>query len=259
MSGEETRVGFLHRHLEPDVSTREMVFSILFGIIAPIVCFIIDPLVFRSTNLEGVLVDYFLFGYLGAGIGILTLILQLSWGKQLRTGGGVVAGVLLSGALVALLMGVIILPYSIFGILFAGIGLLGFIPFLTSLVYFRNGTRALRQAEKRMTKSSLRLAITLGIIIAIVIPGIANLASYRFVAQSIDAILYGDTQQAEASIQRLKHTFWCNLYCFDDMVKQYSGGIFANNAARDQVAEAYKEITGDNIEDRRWQLYPWYR
>lgn len=255
MSEKETRAGFLHGHLEPDVSTREMVFSALFGIIGPIVCFIIDPMVFRRTFIGGVLVDFYLFAYLGAGIGILTLILQLSWGKRLRRTGGVVAGVLLSGALVALLIGLLILPYSAFGILLYGFGLLGLIPFPTSLVFFRNGIRALRQTQNRMTKSSLRLSITLGIIIAIVIPGIANWGSSRFVAHSIDAILSGDAQQSEASIQRLKHAFWCNVSCFDDIVEYYDGRLFNNNSERERLIKAYKEITGDNLEGRRREIY----
>jgi hypothetical protein len=257
MSEKETRAGFLLRHLESDVSTREIVFSALFGILAPIACFIFDPLVFRRTSIGGVLVNYYLFAYLGAGIGILTLILQLSWGKQLRMGGGVVAGILLSGGLVALIIGLRIFPYSAFGVFFVGIGILGFIPFPTSLVFFWNGLRALRQAKNRIPKSSLILSIALGIIIAIGIPGIANLGSSHFVAQSIDTILHGDAQQAGASIQRLKHAFWCNISCFDDMVERYHGNLLASRSEKDQLAEAYMEITGDDISDRRRELYPW--
>jgi len=257
MSGKKIGVGFLQRHLRADVSKGQMIFDIVFGILAPIVCFIIDPGVFQRTALGGLLVDYYLFAYLGAGIGIITLIFQLSWGKRLRMGGGIMAGVLLAGALVALLIGLLILPTSLLGILAYGIGLLGFIPFLTSFVFFRNGLRALRQAKTNIAKSSLILSITLGIIIAIGIPSIANWGSSRFVAQSIDAILHGDTQQAEASIQRLKHAFWCNVSCFDDIVDYYHGIIFVDNSARDQFTEAYMEITGDDIKDRRRELYPW--
>jgi hypothetical protein len=256
MSEEETRAGFLHGYLEHDVSTREMVFSILFGILAPIACFIFDPIVFQRTSLGGVLADYYLFAYLGAGIGILTLILQLVLGKRLRMGGGVVAGILLSGAVVALLIGLLIFPISLLGILFVGIGLLGFIPFLTSLVFFRNGLRALRQAKNRIPKSSLILSITLGIILAITIPGVANWDSSRFVAHSIDTLLNGDTQQAEESVQRLKHALWCNVSCFDEMVEYYEYRIFANDSERDRFAEVYMEITGDDIRDRKRELYP---
>lgn len=264
MSVKETRARFLQGYSKPDVSTRELIFSAWFGVIGPVFCFLFDPIVFqrtstiRPTSLGGVLAEYYLFAYLGAGIGILTLILQLSWGKWLRVGGGFVAGVLLSGALVALLIGLLILPYSVFGVLVFGIGLLGFIPFLTSLVFFRNGLRALRQARNRIPKPSLILSITLGIIIAIVIPGIANWGSSRFVAQSIDVILYGDAQQADASIQRLKHAFWCNLSCFDGMVEYYRDSIFGNGSEKVQFAEAYMEITGDNIEDRKRELFGWY-
>jgi hypothetical protein len=265
MSGKKIGAVFLQIHLGPDVSTRELIFSAWFGIIGPIFCFLFDPIVFqrtslvRPTALGGVLAEYYLFAYLGAGIGILTLILQLLWAKRLRMGGGVVAGVLLSGALVALLIGLLILPYSAFGIIVFGIGLLGFIPFLTSLVFFRNGLRALRQAKNRIPKSSLILSITLGIIIAIGIPGIVNWGSSRFVEQSIETIHHGDAQQTEASIQRLKHAFWCNVSCFDDMVEYYQYRIFANDSERARFADAYMEITGDDIKDRRRELYPWYR
>ena len=66
------------------------------------------------------------------GVGIATLVLCLSLGSRLGSWGcGIASGVLLACSLFAGGLGLVLLPFSLIG-LFALIGVLGFVPFLTA-------------------------------------------------------------------------------------------------------------------------------
>lgn len=166
----------------PEVTKGQIIFDSIFGVIAPILCLILDPMVFRNPEaMRGELVEYTVFAYLGMAIALPTLILQLSLGKRLQKWGGVMAGILLAGALVAFLIGVRLFPLALVGMLF-GVGsrqfimallaLFGLVPFLTSFVFIRNGRRALRQAHQEVSDIVLALSFFLGVLIALGIPGI---------------------------------------------------------------------------------------
>ena len=90
-------------------------FDILFGVAAPVGCFVFDPIVFKGQfgfGGYGLLEEYQPFAYLVSALAITCLLVWLGCGGQLRVSADLIAGVLLGGAGVSAVIGVAILPFS---------------------------------------------------------------------------------------------------------------------------------------------------
>ena len=86
--------------------------------------------------------------YVFVGLQIAILLCWMSMGRRMERGADFFPGPLLVGAIFSLLLGVAMLPLSIMGLSMV-IGVLGFTPLLTSIVYFRAGFRAFRRRGER--------------------------------------------------------------------------------------------------------------
>lgn len=115
----------------------QLVFDIVFGVLLPIGCLIADPIVFRAGLGDPLFGRYALFAYMVVGSAIFALIFWLLW----RGLPAFLAGFFLADAIFALMLGVVLLPFSAMG-LAIGIGVLGFSPFLTFVVFYGHSLRA---------------------------------------------------------------------------------------------------------------------
>jgi len=113
-------------------------FDVLFGIIFPIGCLVFDPIVFRDLGpcSPAVLGRYQILAYVAVGIGEVTLVLWWLLGQWLAHLHGLIVGICLAGAVFASGVGLFLLPETVIGLMVI-IGILGFVPFLTALVYGR--------------------------------------------------------------------------------------------------------------------------
>jgi hypothetical protein len=77
----QARTGFWRRQFAPSVTRPQIIFDVVFGAIGPILCFVFDPIVFRS-GIGGppLLVDYRNFVYLFSGLQITLLCFWLLTG-----------------------------------------------------------------------------------------------------------------------------------------------------------------------------------
>jgi hypothetical protein len=94
--------------------------------------------------------DYQVLAYLVGAIEMAVFIVWRTFRTQLTTFSAPFAGVLFAGGLFSTLIGIAILPLSLFGLLLF-IGILGFTPFLTAFVYFRSGVRAMKDQVNNST------------------------------------------------------------------------------------------------------------
>ena len=122
------------------------------GVIAPILCIALQP-VLPSGLVEEVPGLRFLnaFPFLNYGVVALNTVAMATWlGLGCRVGkwGGVVAGILFTGTVFAGLLGLVLLPFSLIGLVVV-VGALAFTPLFTSYVFFRNGVRAFRLGSDR--------------------------------------------------------------------------------------------------------------
>jgi hypothetical protein len=105
-----------------------------FAVIAPIAAILLDPAVF-SGDAIGL---PFLFRFSPAGIFLVIggTGLMAYW-LACKPLSGVVGGAFLGFAVLACLLGMAILPMSLAGVFLFGIGLLGFLPFVTAYYFVR--------------------------------------------------------------------------------------------------------------------------
>jgi len=243
-------MGFWQRQFSPNATSPQLYFDIGLGIILPLLCIIIDPFVFRYNSLAtSPLSKYRIFAYLAIALGIITLSCWLAFNARVGAKWhGFFAGILLFGAVFAFAGGLVLLPFSLLGLLLAGIGLFGFTPFLTGFVYLRNGFRALKHKEQLQTVRDARFFIglmILGLALIVTLPVAAQWQTSQITNQGLQLILHGTSNSAEQGVQILRSAFWCDETCYIEIVEKY---IQENDETRRKVlAKAFQQLTGIDI------------
>ena len=145
------RQRFWSRQFDPVATRSQELFDGIFGVILPILCFVVDPIVFRGGFFGGPMLDgYQALAYLVSVVEIGVFIVWRTFRKQLVAFSAPFAGVLFAGGFFASAIGLAILPVSMFALLVV-IGILGFIPFFTAFVYFRSAVRAMNDQIRNST------------------------------------------------------------------------------------------------------------
>jgi hypothetical protein len=253
--GEERRRGFWARQFAGEPTEAQTRFDIVFGIVIPLLCFIFDPVVFRDWLLPGEGGFYrgvSFFAYTLSAAEMLALGCWLYHGARASRWAAPAAGVFLAGALFSFVLGVVILPLSIFGLIFL-IGVLGFVPFLTALVYLRVGVRALRLVLGDVEAAGRASAwVALGLLFTLVGPAAAQHGARRAVTSAFAEALAG----REMSVPRRTTTrvlAKASGATFDEAVWAYERET--DPARRARLAKAYADVTGNDIEARRERLW----
>jgi hypothetical protein len=234
----EPRMSFGRRQVAGEPTVPQIVFDVLFGLLLPVPCLVLDPLVFRADGAirGGVLSAWALPAYLFIGMQILMLGAWLLVGGRTARGAAWFAGPLAAGGIVAGLVGIAILPFTAIGLLFL-IGALGFIPFLTSFVYLRNALRA-RARGRAYAGASTTLALMLAGLVCAVLPAVA---AHLHVKRSFEALLR-DPDRPIGWAERLA------VVEADRIVWEYQSA--RPGARRDALARLYRRLTGVDVEDR---------
>jgi hypothetical protein len=248
----EARLSFFSRQFAADGTGGQRVFDIVFGITAPVLCFFADPIVFKGGFLGGKALfgSYQVFAYLVSALAIVALVGWLLLEDHLGPYSSLIGGVFLAGALFSTIIGLVILPYSLLGLLFV-IGLAGFTPFLTAFVYFRNGVRALNRAtgvrvELKAAGALLAVAIVIGL------PAIISYEVEVTVLQSVDELLNGDAATAQAAVNRLRWLPFIPEDSLDSVLQAYQRE--QDSKKKEILKKYYRDVTGEDIEHRLWIL-----
>lgn len=172
----EVECGFWRRQFQPEPTGLQRSFDWLFGVILPIICFFADPLVFRTWTGEGpgILGSYMPFAYALGFASIVSMAVWLKWGHGLGAANAGFAGLFAIAGVISLVVGVILIPFSLLGLILL-IGALGFTPFFSAVIYFRNSCRAYMRAEPAVTRSLLNHAFLLSALFSLVVPYLVNL------------------------------------------------------------------------------------
>lgn len=240
---------FWRRQFNDSPTRAQFRFDIIFGLVIPVLCFVFDPIVFRSWILDdGIYQRYQFLAYAASAFEIATLGCWLfvvrKFPEWSRPAGGVMfAGGLLSGAI-----GLAILPFSFMGLLIAGLGVLGFIPFVTAIVYLRNGVRAIRlNRTGAPVPGAVFASVAFGIIVTFGIPMAAQVGAERAVRLARAELLAGE----EISTPRRRIVRLITRTSgeqFDDIVREYA--VETDPERRQRLAHAYAVLTGEGIERR---------
>jgi len=238
---------FVKRQFAVTPTEPQRTFDVVFGLLAPVLCFYFDPIVFQGNLLgEPLYGDYQMFAYLVTAIEVSVLVLWL-FGPRVRAIGALLGGVLIAGSVFSTVVGIAILPFSLLGLL-AVIGVLGFIPFFTAFVYLRNGFRALWSDVDYEVNRSWLSQMAIGLVLALGLPAFAGIQVSRTLTNSINAIIYGEPSQAEVAVNQLKWLPFVPQQKLDQIVDSYRGDADENRKSR--LKKCYLEITGEDIDAR---------
>jgi hypothetical protein len=175
--------------------------SVLFGIVAPVLCVVFDPIVFRSDGVvgPGFLKHFRLFAYaeIVLSAGVLAYYLLTSQSSPL------VAGALFGGFVFAFIVGISILPLTILG-LFMLIGVFGFVPFITGFVFLRNGQRCWRGSSGRVSAKAARLLAVLGVTLVLGIPASLQGSAFHLMEWAVPVLQSGSEQEFAQTVKVLK-------------------------------------------------------
>jgi len=241
------RTGFWRRQFLPPTTRTQKIFDVLLGVVAPVLCFVFDPIVFKASFGEALFPDYQSYAYMVSGVEILLLLIWLVCGRQLQPRTRLVGGMLVAGGLFSGLVGVIILPFTLLG-LFLGIGIFGFIPFLTGLVYLRNGRSAFQLAHNHFAGRAWIGSVVAGCVLTLGAPAIVNLIASRFVSESMNAVLYANPQSADMAVDQIKYLRFFARPEVDRLVSAYAT---ENEPSRkEELKRRYMRLTGGDIEER---------
>lgn len=235
--------GFFKRQFDMNVTGRQDGFDITFGFVMPILCFILDPLFFKSWFIEyGWFGDFQLFAYSVAAIEIITLFLWM-FPKQHPQGIGKVYGsIMLAGGVFSFVLGIILLPFTLVGILFI-IGFLGFIPFLTAFVFWRNGIRAIRHGGWDVNSDNIILGIVLGGVFALIAPLFFQWRVWQSTENWIEQIKENRPNANQAIIQ-MKVLNYITAYEEKELRKSFYDEYYKSYARKELLLNAYLEVTG---------------
>ncbi len=228
---------FFRRQVQQEHTFKQDIFDWTFGVVLPVICFVFDPFIFKTGS---ALVDGFggsplagsfkPFAYILSVTCIIAMMAWLMWSRSLKAVNAPLAGLFVAGALVSLIVGVALFPLSVIGLIF-GIGILGFTPLFTALVFFRNSIRAF-EVSKSLEIGFLRRASALTAILAIAIPWVVNQNINSFVAQTA----VSDFQTIEQNTKILKLV--APITDFESLLRNGSPDT------RQQRRIAYIELTG---------------
>jgi len=226
-----------------NATSMQLVFDLIFGIVMPLLCFYLDPIVFQTNSNFGepLRADIKAFAYSFSFGSIVVFAVWLCFGNRLKAFNAVIAGLFFTGSAFCFVIGLLLFPYSLLGLLLL-IGTLGFTPFFTGIVYLRNGFRAYRLAKESLSFRHFVNAVVLSAVLSFVFPAILNLKTN----QAVTELIYSDPQTIEVAADRLKYlSFFINS---NQIARAYSD---ARNPERQQaLSAAYRKLFGREIVKR---------
>lgn len=173
---EELAAGFWRRQFQTRATKAQMKFDWIFGVILPVVCFTFDPIVFQSEiGFFGgfSLVAFKSAAYILSFVSVMAMAAWLIWGEKLKWLNAPLAGFFAVGGIISLIIGILIAPLSLLGLIIL-IGVLGFTPLFTSIVYLRNALRAFQSAKPFFERRILIYSFALSALAAAVVPYVLN-------------------------------------------------------------------------------------
>jgi hypothetical protein len=173
-TGIHIKKGFWARQFDSRPTASQKTFDWIFGVVLPVVCFVFDPIVFKARAYsQPILGNYRPFAYLLCFVSVMAMSAWLVLGAELKWLNSLTAGLFIAGGGVSLMIGVVLFPFSVAGLVIL-IGALGFTPLFSALVYLRNGIRAYRSAKLFVTEKFLVRAFLLSVILSSVVPYAIN-------------------------------------------------------------------------------------
>src|SRR5439155_24626383 len=154
---------------------------------------------------------------------------------------------LMGGAILCGAIGCLLLPYSIFGLMF-GVGILGFTPFLSAIAYLRNGYRVNHRKATGVPGGLQVGALLLGSALALGAPALLSVTIHKIVWHAAENVMHGNPQQVSAATHRLRLIRYFAGAEMDKMADAYASEW--DPERKQIIKDSYRQITGEEIETR---------
>ena len=244
---EPEKSSFWRRQFAETGTEAQAVFDFVFCLIAPILCFYFDPVVFKGGLLgDAILQPFQLFAYGVTAVEVSVFVVWMVLGARLGAWSRLIGATLITGAVFSALIGLAILPYSLMGLIVV-VGVFGFTPFLTAFAYFRTGWRAFKSQDSAPAVSPI-IPLVVGAILALGLPALLSLYVSRTTTNSINAILYGNAQQAELAMGHLKWLPFIPQQSLDSLVSAYLNE--GDPTRKELLRRRYQLLTGEDLQRR---------
>lgn len=243
--------GFWRRQFQDAPTPAQRKFDVAFGVVIPALCFAFDPLVFKGGigGRGGLYQQFQFYAYAISALGVVALCAWLLAAGRAGRLAAALAGVMLAGAAFSSVVGLSILPYSVVGLLFLFVGLLGFVPFLTALVYLRNAWRAAATLGRVGSPALAAVALACGFVFALGAPAVAHVVVTGEITSAVADVRAGQELSRGRLLALRVAAAASGSAAYDELVWAYDRE--GDPGARARLAKAYAEITsGGDIERR---------
>lgn len=243
------RTGFWRRQFQKNATYEQKRFDLIFGVVLPVVCFFSDPFIFRSGFLrEGALLGtYKPFAYVLSFALIMGLLAFLLFGEKLKWTSALLSGLFFLGSAVSLAIGVLLSPFSFFGLIVL-IGVFGFTPFFSAFVYARNAVRTYEAAAFSLDARTLKHLVPLSVVLSFCLPYLFNVK----VEQGLEQIINGDAR----TVRKVGARLWYVAPLLDLQPLVTESGNSLDPEAEKARAEIYFKLTGESLaqqQEQRWR------
>lgn len=240
----QAKFSFWKRQFQMEPTGGQKLFDTVFGIVLPVACFFFDPIVFRTGGgFGGALAGgYKPFAYLLSFVSIMGLLAFKLWGEKLKWLNGLLSGLFAAGATVSLIVGIVLFPFSVMGLVVL-IGILGFTPLFTAFVYWRNAVRAHKTALPILGRALSARTMILAALFSLTIPAVLN----ANIENQLKIMKTGNAEEIRRAAQKLKYV--APLADFSSLRNNFgeydANGMFIENEESRAFEESYKMLTGE--------------
>jgi hypothetical protein len=159
----------------------------------------------------------------------------------------------MSGAAIfATLLGVVLLPFCVVGICFEKIAILGFSPFLTAFVFWRNAIRAKQQACGIRSEGLAQALTAIGMLASSLGPCAVDGCFAHEFSRAVEMSLSADPNESASGIAVLRQYRWlpnfAQIVDTDNLATAYEDE--KDTGRRQRLAAVHRELTGVEVEDR---------
>jgi len=245
-SAARPRRKFWASQIAPGSTRQQDTFDVIFAIVLPILCFVMDPMVFKGAFFGFPLLgDFQLVTYVFASVAMGVFLIWRTFRGRVSKFGGAFAAVFFLSAICSAVIGLALLPYSLFGLTVL-IGMLGFIPFFTAFVFLRNGIRAAQMSHPSSAPRFLPSMLA-GVLVA-VLPVAASVRVERAIEGSVNTLVTGNIVEANAAADRLRQFPFVPDKYRHQIEEAYWREV--NPFKRTVLKRAYEQVTGEAL--REW-------
>jgi hypothetical protein len=237
---------FYRKQITEESTATQDGYDFCVGMLLPIICLIADPIVFRDGQWGTAFFRrYVVFAYGFIGLQILALSYSVFGRKTFAWLGGWLIG----GAIFSFILGFLLLPFTLIGLMLI-VGILGLAPYFTGFVYLRNGLRMLNEASKTKAAASLQLLFIIGFAGSLFIPALAQYGVFFATQKYTNELLSNNETSRRNALSKLK--FLSPIADVDSLLTDYESE--RDPQKKNFIADAYQQITGQNIEQRLIQI-----